>query len=301
MFPVWAPMLVMIGVTITGLIFAIDKGITPLVFFILFAIACVLCTLLVEPRGLFLTVVTQPIYYVIGTVLIGWIAAGDSVSAGGTKTKVLTTAYPAIEHFPWLAVPFLISVIIAVIRWRRFNAKRSRALQAESLARRRRREADETNRLSYTSARSRSRSEEFSGRTSRAAELQDADEDDAEFEQFESEFERADYEHPEFERAEYERPAYESAEYERAEYKNAEPERARRTSSYRSPSSRTRESEQTHTVDELLRKAEQRRAARSELPRADVIEPIESAEPADQTGPERSTLPRPARRYRASE
>lgn len=281
MFPVWAPMLVMIGVTITGLIFAIDKGITPLVFFILFAIACVLCTLLVEPRGLFLTVVTQPIYYVIGTVLIGWIAAGDSVSAGGTKTKVLTTAYPAIEHFPWLAVPFLISVIIAVIRWRRFNAKRSRALQAESLARRRRREADENNRLSYTSARSRSRSEEFSGRTSRAAELQDADEDDAEFERFESEFERADYA--------------------RADYERLEPKRTRPSASYRSPSSRARESEQTHTVDELLRKAEQRRAARSELPRADVIEPIESVESAEQAGPERSTLPRPARRYRASE
>ncbi|WP_288813492.1 DUF6542 domain-containing protein [uncultured Corynebacterium sp.] len=281
MFPVWAPMLVMIGVTITGLIFAIDKGITPLVFFILFAIACVLCTLLVEPRGLFLTVVTQTIYYVIGTVLIGWIAAGDSVSAGGTKTKVLTTAYPAIEHFPWLAVPFLISVIIAVIRWRRFNAKRSRALQAESLARRRRREADENNRLSYTSARSRSRSEEFSGRTSRAAELQDADEDDAEFERFESEFERADYA--------------------RADYERLEPKRTRPSASYRSPSSRARESEQTHTVDELLRKAEQRRAARSELPRADVIEPIESVESAEQAGPERSTLPRPARRYRASE
>lgn len=281
MFPVWAPMLVMIGVTITGLIFAIDKGITPLVFFILFAIACVLCTLLVEPRGLFLTVVTQTIYYVIGTVLIGWIAAGDSVSAGGTKTKVLTTAYPAIEHFPWLAVPFLISVIIAVIRWRRFNAKRSRALQAESLARRRRREADENNRLSYTSARSRSRSEEFSGRTSRAAELQDADEDDAEFERFESEFERADYA--------------------RADYERLEPMRTRPSASYRSPSSRARESEQTHTVDELLRKAEQRRAARSELPRADVIEPIESVESAEQAGPERSTLPRPARRYRASE
>ena len=276
MFPVWAPMLVMIGVTITGLIFAIDKGITPLVFFILFAIACVLCTLLVEPRGLFLTVVTQPIYYVIGTVLIGWIAAGDSVSAGGTKTKVLTTAYPAIEHFPWLAVPFLISVIIAVIRWRRFNAKRNRALQAESFARRRRREADENNRLSYTSVRSRSRSEEFSGRISRAAELQDADEDDAEFERFESEFERADYE-------------------------RLEPKRTRPSASYRSPSSRARVSEQTHTVDELLRKAEQRRAARSELPRADVIEPIESVESAEQTGPERSTLPRPARRYRASE
>ena len=276
MFPVWAPMLVMIGVTITGLIFAIDKGITPLVFFILFAIACVLCTLLVEPRGLFLTVVTQPIYYVIGTVLIGWIAAGDSVSAGGTKTKVLTTAYPAIEHFPWLAVPFLISVTIAVIRWRRFNAKRNRALQAESFARRRRREADENNRLSYTSVRSRSRSEDFSGRTSRAAELQDPDEDDAEFERFESEFERADYE-------------------------RLEPKRARPSASYRSPSSRARESEQTHTVDELLRKAEQRRAARSELPRADVIEPIESVESAEQAEHERSTLPRPARRYRASE
>ena len=286
MFPVWAPMLVMIGVTITGLIFAIDKGITPLVFFILFAIACVLCTLLVEPRGLFLTVVTQPIYYVIGTVLIGWIAAADSVSSAGTKTKVLTTAYPAIEHFPWLAVPFLISLIIAVIRWRRFNAKRNRALQAESFVRRRRREADENNRLSYTSARSRSRSEEFSGRTSRAAELQDADENDAEFERFESEFERADYERTDYARADYER---------------LEPKRSRPSASYRSPSSRAREGEQTHTVDELLRKAEQRRAARSELPRADVIEPIESVESAEQAGPERSTLPRPARRYRASE
>lgn len=214
-FPVWAPLLVMIAVAITGLVFAFEKDAAPLSFFVLFAIACVVCTLLVEPRGLFLTVVTQPIYYVIGTMLIGWIAAPAN-SVGGKNTMLLTTAYPAVEHFLWLAVPFVISIIIAVVRFRRFKADATRAAFADAEARQRRRAADESNRSSYTTVRS---------RTTRT-----------------------------------------------------EP---------REP--RTTEVPHTHTVDELMRRAEERRAARSES--------MQTESGARRT---ESELPRPARRYQAS-
>lgn len=150
-FPVWAPPLVMIAVTVTGVVLAWEKGSASLAFFILFALACVICTILVEFRGLFLTVVAQPIYYVVGTVFIGWITAGKAT--GGMKTKLLTSAYPTVEHFLWLAAAVVASIIIAIIRWRMFRSKSRRRYQQETSARTRRRTADTENRETYTRAR----------------------------------------------------------------------------------------------------------------------------------------------------
>ena len=129
---------------------------------------------------------------------------------------LLTTAYPAVEHFLWLAVPFAISVVIAVVRFRRFTADATRAAFADAAARQRRRAADESNRSSYTTVRS---------RTTRT-----------------------------------------------------EPQEPRVT-----------EVPRTHTVDELLRRAEERRAARSE-----------SVQTERGAGRTESELPRPARRYQVS-
>lgn len=150
-FPVWAPPLVMIAVTVTGVVLAWEKGSASLAFFILFALACVICTILVEFRGLFFTVVAQPIYYVVGTVFIGWITAGKAT--GGMKTKLLTSAYPTVEHFLWLAAAVVASIIIAIIRWRMFRSKSQRRYQQETSARTRRRTADTENRETYTRAR----------------------------------------------------------------------------------------------------------------------------------------------------
>lgn len=238
----------MIAVTITGLVFAFESHVAPLTFFVLFAIACVLTTLLVEPRGLFLTVVTQPIYYVIGTMLIGWIAAAPSASAG-KKTKLLTTAYPAVEHFLWLIVPFLISVVIAFFRWRRLRSSATRAYNADSAARQRRRAADESNRSSYTSVRTRSRA---------ASRHDDADEDVADLTADERSADRSSdrYEEPE-----------------------------------------ERDVPRTRTVEELIRRSEERRAARSEAQSSGYASRAEDADRAYRT---ESSLPRPARRYLAS-
>lgn len=115
-FPVWAPLLVMVAVIITGVVLAWNTSAIPQTFFTLFAVASVVCTLAVEARGLFLTVVCLPLYFVAGTVFIGWLFVAQS--PGGMRTRLLTAAYPTVEHFLWLAVPFGLCVLIALVRWR---------------------------------------------------------------------------------------------------------------------------------------------------------------------------------------
>lgn len=156
MFPVWAPLLVMVAVVITGLILTAEGGTVPQSYFILFAIACVICTLLVEARGLFLTVVAQPLYFLIGALAIGWISAKDSTGSG-FKTKILTSVYPTIENFLWLLIPFLLSVVLALLRWQKAKNSFSRRQEAETRQRERRRKSDDSNRASF--ARSRHRDE----------------------------------------------------------------------------------------------------------------------------------------------
>lgn len=112
--PVWAPLLVMAAVILTGVVLS-GVGTS---YVVLFTVAAVVCTALVELRGLFLTVVLLPVYWFFGITGVGLISAGSGTAGSSFKTTLITAAYPAIEKFLWLAVTFVICVVIAVARHR---------------------------------------------------------------------------------------------------------------------------------------------------------------------------------------
>ncbi|WP_420100109.1 DUF6542 domain-containing protein [Corynebacterium sp.] len=111
--PVWAPLLVMAAVVLTGIVL----GGVGTSYVILFAVSAVVCTALVELRGLFLTVVLLPVYWFFGITVAGLV--GSSGTAGsGPRTALITAAYPAVEKFLWLVVSLVVCVVIAVARQR---------------------------------------------------------------------------------------------------------------------------------------------------------------------------------------
>lgn len=102
----------MLAVILTGIVL----GGIGTSYVILFAASAVVCTSVVELRGLFLTVVLYPFYWFFGVTAAGVISGSSDV--GGGRTLLLTSAYPAIENFLWLAVTFAVCLVIGIARWR---------------------------------------------------------------------------------------------------------------------------------------------------------------------------------------
>ncbi|MDN6440192.1 MAG: hypothetical protein L0K27_12060 [Corynebacterium nuruki] len=144
--PTWAPVLIMLAVFFTGLVLS-DAG-TP--YAILFAVACLVCTALVELRGMFLTVSLIPLYWFCGIGAVGMIGADSS---GSRKTQVITAAYPAVQHYMWLLATFVVCLVVALLRYRLDAAARERTRRAARARRRRLQEADSDNRRVATRAR----------------------------------------------------------------------------------------------------------------------------------------------------
>ena len=151
-FPVWSPLLVMTAVLLTGLVIGWGSTTLPTGYFVLFAAAMVVCTLFVEPRGLFLTVASFPLWFVVGTFIIARIAAP---SGGSAKAKLATSAYPIVQHYLWLAVTMLICVLLAAVRWWRYREGVDRARARATQRRRRQSDANRSNEELSQRARSR--------------------------------------------------------------------------------------------------------------------------------------------------
>ena len=112
--PVWAPLLVMLAVVLTGIVL----GGIGTSYTVLFAVSAIVCTALVELRGLFLTVVLLPVYWFFGVTAAGLVGGASATANSSFKATLITVAYPAIEKFLWLAATFVICVVIAVVRQR---------------------------------------------------------------------------------------------------------------------------------------------------------------------------------------
>lgn len=140
--PPWAPLLVAVAVAFTGVVL----GEVGTVYLVLFFLSSIVCTALVELRGLFLTVVTVPFAWFGGITVIGYFADRASFSDGNRKTALLTAVFPAVENYLWLLVSFIVSLLIALIRQRLDAAARERALRLARQRRRRTAAADEDNR-----------------------------------------------------------------------------------------------------------------------------------------------------------
>ncbi|WP_313096444.1 DUF6542 domain-containing protein [Corynebacterium variabile] len=140
--PPWAPLLVAVAVAFTGVVL----GEVSTVYLVLFFLSSIVCTALVELRGLFLTVVTVPFAWFGGITVIGYFADRASFSDGNRKTALLTAVFPAVENYLWLLVSFVISLLVALVRQRLDAAARERALRLARQRRRRSATADEDNR-----------------------------------------------------------------------------------------------------------------------------------------------------------
>lgn len=166
-FPVWAPALVMLAIVFTGLVLANGDTTIPTLFFGLFAVGMIASTIFVEPRGLFITVASFPLFYLFGSLLIGWFSSGRATIAS-RKTKVITSIYPAIEHYLWLLIPFLVAVGIAVFRWWNFRESLARKAAKLEMQRRRRSESDRSNIETYGRAQERSHARSHARRSARS-------------------------------------------------------------------------------------------------------------------------------------
>jgi hypothetical protein len=131
--PVWAPLLVMVAVVLTGIVL----GSVGTSYTVLFAVSAIVCTALVELRGLFLTVVMLPVYWFFGVTVAGLMGGSSSATGSNFKATLITVAYPAIEKFLWLAVTFIVCLVIAVAR-QRIDAAVLRNQRQRDHARRRR-------------------------------------------------------------------------------------------------------------------------------------------------------------------
>lgn len=167
-FPVWAPALVMLAIVFTGLVLANGDTTIPTLFFGLFAVGMIASTVFVEPRGLFITVASFPLFYLFGSLLIGWFSSGRATIAS-RKTKVITSIYPAIEHYLWLLIPFLVALGIAIFRWWNFRESLARKAAKLEMQRRRRSESDRSNIETYGRAQERSHARSHARRSTRSS------------------------------------------------------------------------------------------------------------------------------------
>lgn len=109
---------------VIGLLFSVPSGAIGTPYFIAFTVAAVAGTLMVVPRGLVLTVAQIPVLFAIVTFFTAWFTGSfaDPENGGATattskKARLVTSAYPIIQQFPWLLVLLLICAGIAVWRY----------------------------------------------------------------------------------------------------------------------------------------------------------------------------------------
>lgn len=157
--PTWSAIAIVCAALVTGLLLSLTMVSIGAAFLWLFAVSSVVVTLLVNPRGLFLTVASLPLLFGVGLLAASW-AVNRAQSAEGaplfTRTTVLITLYPLTQFFPWVALVTVLCAVIAVVRLmllRRRGALQERSAQS---LRTRMADADRRNRSLSSSARRRS-------------------------------------------------------------------------------------------------------------------------------------------------
>ncbi|STC76656.1 DNA helicase [Corynebacterium minutissimum] len=129
-----ALVVVLVAMAVSGVL-----GRVGLPFALIFGLGSLAVTWLVETRGLYMTVISLPLLYAVGTVGAGFITSTTALPEGASpfsKTALLTSAFPLVQHFPVLIVTVLACALLAVLRaWRSNNHAKSR--EAEALQKRR--------------------------------------------------------------------------------------------------------------------------------------------------------------------
>ncbi|GAA1173266.1 hypothetical protein CGLAUT_04370 [Corynebacterium glaucum] len=143
----------------TGALIAVWTGSIGWPLLALFAAAVIITTTVVNPRGIYLTVVTAPLLFFISVIAVGYLLSRDQLSTGGTssRTAQLLVVYPLVELFPVLAAVTLGAIIIGWVRIRLIKRQNDALLERETAERSRASESNRRTNIEGRRARERSR------------------------------------------------------------------------------------------------------------------------------------------------
>lgn len=153
--PTWSGPAVVLASLVTGLLVSLLFGTIGLPYQLLFIICSLAITLLIEARGLFLTVASMPLLFGIMTPLTSWLVAQQGISGGLglSTTAILTAIYPLAEMFPTLIMVTILATIIGVVRIKLLRRSQQHLQLTGEQARKAQREADRTNATEASRAR----------------------------------------------------------------------------------------------------------------------------------------------------
>lgn len=174
----WSGIAIVVAGLLTGAIISLVIADLGWPFLLCFALSALVATVLVEIRGLFLTVACQPLGFGIVTVVTSWLLTRSAAAAGTSpfsKTALLTSGFPLLELFPGLIATTAAMIIIGALRYWRAVHSASRAQEQAIITRRATAEADRHNRDVATRARQRSGSLTVAELTERTAARRNTD------------------------------------------------------------------------------------------------------------------------------
>ena len=147
--PVWTALTVLIAALVTGLLLSLLVGDVSWPYGVCLLLSAIATAAFVNPRGIFLTVVTIPLWYVLITPIAGWVvtlASGSESIRPFSKTTLATALFPTAELFPWLIAAFLIALVIGLGRWWFLRQRGAAYREEEQDSRRATAEAERRNR-----------------------------------------------------------------------------------------------------------------------------------------------------------
>lgn len=149
---VWASLIILCAALTIGLFVTLHNGLLGIPFLALFVIAVLVIALLTEPRGLFLTIASIPIFFGIFVIITSWFLVANATPDGAplSKTQIITAIYPITLHFPVLAIATAAAALISFLRitlLKRSNRTSSKVAQT------RRRKEVEAEKLNYSTVR----------------------------------------------------------------------------------------------------------------------------------------------------
>lgn len=154
--PVWTSIAVIVAALATGLIISTITTSVGWPFLICFVLGAVAASALVNVRGLFLTVGSIPLLFGIAIFFTSWLVSRASASEGSpafSTTILVTSAYPLLEVFPYLAFTLLACIAIAIFRVYRAKQTVTSINSKEQVSRRAMAESDRRNRETTSRAR----------------------------------------------------------------------------------------------------------------------------------------------------
>lgn len=117
--PVWTGVGIVFAAFVTALLVAYVLGEINWVYSLIFVAGSVCAALFVQVRGLFMVVVTIPMFYGLATLATGWALTQATSSEGSepfSRATLITSGFPIIEHFIALATATGAAAIIAIVR-----------------------------------------------------------------------------------------------------------------------------------------------------------------------------------------